>query len=65
MHLEDFTLTIQSVFHINGLLRKCTEMDESSKNTMNGTILVDAANQNPASVCSLEKIIVTVLVQLS
>jgi len=35
------------------------KVDESSKNTktMKGIILVNAANQNTASVCTLEKII--------
>ena len=33
------------------------KVKQSSKttDTMNGTILVDATNQNPASICTLEK----------
>ena len=37
------------------------KVDKSSKttDTINGTILVDATNQNPASICTLEKYYVT------
>ena len=65
MHLKEFTQTNQ--LHILGVHNQifasvvysesCLKVEKSSKsiNTMNGTILFDAINQNPASICALEK----------
>ena len=57
MHLKEFTQINHLQFCSVVYSESDVKVDKYSKTTeiTNGTILVDAANQNPASICILEK----------